>query len=164
VGRVSGAAVPTSHPHPNRIRRSPSQDATQPVWAPPGSHPHLAIMGKVAVCGPPTASTSATHDQPEQHSCRQLWRSGNTTSTDLPPAAATTTSVVLTFKSARLLQPHMIAGTKIDSSCPTTRGPPEPATPRRPIEAALAESNVWSHQIHAGRKRLRAATNCRIRL
>jgi hypothetical protein len=49
VGRVSGAAVPTSHPHPNRIRRSPSQDATQPVWAPPGSHPHLAIMGKVAV-------------------------------------------------------------------------------------------------------------------
>ena len=68
--------------------------------------------------GPPTASTPTTHDQPEQDSCRQLRRSGNTTSTEVSPAAATTTTAILTSKSASLLEPHVIAGTKIDSGCP----------------------------------------------
>jgi conjugative relaxase-like TrwC/TraI family protein len=33
----------------NRIRGHASQDDTQPVWAPPGSRPNLAITGEVAV-------------------------------------------------------------------------------------------------------------------
>ena len=33
----------------NRIRGDASQDDTRPVWAPPGSHPNLAIIAEVAV-------------------------------------------------------------------------------------------------------------------
>ena len=33
----------------NQIRGHAGQDDTQPVWAPPGSHPNLAIIGEVAV-------------------------------------------------------------------------------------------------------------------
>ena len=33
----------------NRIRGHASQDDTQPVWAPPGSRPNVAIIGEVAV-------------------------------------------------------------------------------------------------------------------
>jgi hypothetical protein len=66
--------------------------------------------------GPPTASTPATHEQPEQHSCGQPRRSGNTTSTEVSPAAATT-SVILTSQNVRPRQPHVVADTKIDSTC-----------------------------------------------
>jgi hypothetical protein len=123
----------------NRIRRSPSQDATQPVWAPPGSHPHLAIMGKVAVC-----IHLGTHDQPEQHSCPPLRRSGNTTSTEASPDAATTTAVMKSER-ARPLDPHEIAGQKIDSACPnhprSTRTPhPAPAHRSAPRQAECVEA------------------------
>jgi hypothetical protein len=57
----------------------------------------------------------------------------------------------------------MSTSTKTESAAPTTRGPPEFATPRRPIEAHPAKASVWSQHILAGGKR-RAATNCRIRL
>ena len=40
----------------------------------------------------------------------------------------------MSSQSARLLQPHVIAGTKIDGMAQTTHGPTEPATLRRPIE------------------------------
>jgi hypothetical protein len=63
------------------------------------------------------AFTPPTHDQPEQHNCRQRRPSGNTISTEVSPAAATTT-IILTSQSARLLQPQVIAGTKIDNACP----------------------------------------------
>ena len=101
--------------------------------------------------GPPTASTPTTHDQPEQHSCRQLRRSGNTTSTEVSPAAATTTSVVLTSQSASLLEPHVIAGTKIDSGCPNH---PRSARTRHPAPAYRSprQPRVRSHQIHDGQK------------
>ena len=33
----------------NRIRNQAGQDDTQPVWAPPGSRPNLAIIGEIAV-------------------------------------------------------------------------------------------------------------------
>ena len=89
-------------------------------------------------CGePPTASTPATHDPPEQHSCPQLRPSGNTTSTEVSPAAVTTTSVVLTSQSGSLLEPRVIAGAEIDGDWPNhprstrTRHPaPAYKTPR----------------------------------
>jgi hypothetical protein len=77
--------------------------------------------------------------RPGAASCRQLRPSGNTTSTEVSPTAATT-AVVLASKSPSLLQPHLIAGSKIDAACPTTRYPAELATPRRPIEAHPAKS------------------------
>ena len=88
--------------------------------------------------GPRTPSTPATHDQPEQDGCRQLRPSGNTTSTAVSRAAMTTTSV-LTSQSAAPLQPHAIAGTKIDSDCPnhprsTRTRHPAPAHRRRQAE------------------------------
>ena len=43
--------------------------------------------------GPQTACTPTTHDPPDQDSCRQLRPSGNTTSTEVSPAAATTTAL-----------------------------------------------------------------------
>ena len=33
----------------DQVRGHAGQDDTQPVWAPPGSHPNLAIIGEVAV-------------------------------------------------------------------------------------------------------------------
>ena len=83
----------------------------------PGSHPSTALIGEIAVWRAANGIDPKTPDQPEQHSCRQLRPSGNTTSTEVSPAAATTT-VILTSQSARLLPPHVIAGTKIDSACP----------------------------------------------
>ena len=91
--------------------------------------------------GPPTASTLATHDQPEQHSCRQLRPSGNTTSTEVSPAAATTTRDILTSKSPRLLQRRVVAGTKIDNARPNyprstrTRHPAPAHRSRRQAES-----------------------------
>ena len=41
--------------------------------------------------------------------------------------------------SAPLLEPQMIAGTKIDNACSTTRDPPELATQSRPIEPRQVE-------------------------
>jgi AAA domain/Aldo/keto reductase family len=67
--------------------------------------------------GPPTASTPTTHDQPDQHICRQPQPSGSTTSTAASPTAVTTTSV-LTSQSAAPLRPHVIADTKIEASWP----------------------------------------------
>ena len=101
----------------DQVRGHAGLDETQPVWAPPGSRPNLTIIGEIAVGGPPTASTPTTHDQPEQHSCPQLRPSGNTTSTEVSPGAVTTTTV-LTSQSPRLLQPRVVADTKIDSACP----------------------------------------------
>jgi hypothetical protein len=78
---------------------------------------------------PPSASTPKTADQPEQHSYKRRPPFGNTTSTAGSPGAATT-AVVLTFESARLMEPHVIAGTKIDSGCPNhprSAQPPHPA-------------------------------------
>jgi hypothetical protein len=98
--------------------------------------------------GPPTASTPATDDQPEQHSCRQLPRSGNTTSIAVSPRASTTTSVALTSKSGSLLQ----AGTKIDTACPDHPRPGRTHHPRRPFRSTAAKSRVWRHQIRAGQK------------
>jgi hypothetical protein len=80
----------------------------------------------------PSWPTLRAHDQPGQHSCRQLRRSGNTTSTEVSPAAATTTSVILTSQSDSLLEPHVIAGTKIDSGCPNH---PRSARTRHPAPA-----------------------------
>ena len=116
----------------NQIRGHASQDETQPMWAPPGSRRTSPSLLKSPCGGPRTASTPMTHDQPGQHSCRQLRRSGNTTSTDVSPAAPTTTSVVLTSQSGSLPEPHVIAGTEIDSGCPNH---PRCARTRRPAPA-----------------------------
>jgi hypothetical protein len=109
-----------------------------------------------------------THGQPEQHSCPQLGPSGNTTSTEASLGAATTTSVVLTSQSARLPQPHVIAGTKIDNTRPnhppsTRIRQPAPAH-RSPAKARLepADRNdgrpptaeFGSNRSRARRKRL----------
>ena len=99
----------------NRIRGHASQDDTQPVSAPPSSRPTRPSLVKSPCGGPPTASTPATDDQPGQDSCRQLPRSGNTTSTEVSPASATT-AIIVTSRSHRLLEPWVIAGTKIDSA------------------------------------------------
>ena len=132
---------------PNSLPTSPTRSEITPAKTKPnlcGRRRAAARTSPSSVkspCGgPPTASTPTTHDQPEQHSCRQLGASGNTTSTEVSPAAATTTSVIPPSQSGGLLQPGVIAGTKIDSNCPNSRGPPELATPHRPIEAPrLAE-------------------------
>jgi hypothetical protein len=116
----------------NRIRSQAGEDDTQPVWVPPGSRPNLAIIGEVAVWRAANGITPAIHDQPEQHSRRQLRPSGSATSTEVSPAAATATSVILTSQSTRLVQPRVIAGTKIDSACPNH--PPSTRT-RRPAPA-----------------------------
>ena len=102
----------------NRIRGHAGQDETQPVWAPPGSRPNLVIIGEVAVWRAANGIHPSDPRPTGAAQLRQLPPSGNTTSTAVSPAAATTTSVVLTSQSARLLQPHVIAGTKIDSACP----------------------------------------------
>ena len=116
----------------DHVRDQAGQDGTQPVWAPAGSRRTSPSSVKSPCGGPPTASTPATHDQPDQHSCRQLPPSGNTTSTEVSPAAATTTSVILTSQSPRLPEPHVIAGTKIDNACPNH---PRPARTRHPAPA-----------------------------
>ena len=132
----------------NRIRDHAGKDETQPVWAPPGSRPNLAIIGEIAVWRRPTASTPTTDDQPEEDSCKQLQPSGNTTSTEVSPAAATTASVILTSKSPRLL--HVIAGTKIDSARPNH---PRCGRVRRPAPAcssAVAHSWRVEEPVHTG--------------
>ena len=117
----------------NQVRDHASQDDTAACLGAAGQPPERSPSSVKSPCGgPPTASTPATHDQPEQHSCRQLRPSGNTTSTEVSPAAATTTSVILTSQSASLLQPHVIAGTKIDSACPNH---PRSARTRHPAPA-----------------------------
>ena len=88
------------------------------MWAPPGSQLNVALIGEVAVW---RAANGIYPNDPRPTGPAQLQTaspSGNTTSTDLSPAAPTTTAVVLTSQSTRLLQPHMIAGTTIDSGCP----------------------------------------------
>jgi hypothetical protein len=132
----------------NRIRDHAGKDETQPVWAPPGSRPNLAIIGEIAVWRRPTASTPTTDDQPEEDSCKQLQPSGNTTSTEVSPAAATTASVILTSKSPRLL--HVIAGTKIDSARPNH---PRCGRVRRPAPAcSSAVAHAWrvEEPVHTG--------------
>jgi hypothetical protein len=129
LGPISGEAVQLVTDIANQIRDHAGQDDTQPLWA-PSSRPNLAIMGEVAVWRAANGIPPATDDQPEPDSCRQLQPSGNTTSTEVSPAAAMTTSVILTSKRPRLLQPHVIAGTNTDSACPNhprstrTRHPP----------------------------------------
>jgi hypothetical protein len=83
--------------------------------------------------GPPTASTPTTHDQPEQHSCPQLRPSGNTTSTEVSPGAVTTTTV-LTSQSRVCSNLGWSPTPRSTAPVPTTSGPPEVATPHRPIE------------------------------
>ena len=105
----------------DRIRGHASQDETQPVWAPPGSRPNLAIIGEVAVW---RAANGIHPSDPRPTGAGQLRQpppSGNTASTEASPTAVTPTSVILTFKRPRLLRPHVIAGTKIDSACPNRR-------------------------------------------
>ena len=100
-----GSEVTPGRMIPSLCGRRRAAARTLPSWA------------KSRCGGPPTASTPTTHDQPGQHSCKQPRPSGNTTSTEVSPPAATTASVV-TLQSARLLQPNVIAGTKIDCTGP----------------------------------------------
>jgi hypothetical protein len=97
---------------------------------------------------PQSASTPKTADQPEQHSCRRLPPSGNTTSIAVSPSAPTTTSVALTSKGGGLLQ----AGTKIDTACPDHPRPARTHHARRPFRSTAAKLRVWRHQIPAGQK------------
>ena len=134
----------------NRIRGHAGQDDTQPLWARRAAARTSPSWVKSPCGAPPTASTPATDDQPEQDSCRQLRPSGNTTSTEVSPAAATTTSVILTSKRPRLLKPHVIAGTKTDSACPNHPRSTRTRHPAPAYRSAPSKSSVWRHQMVAG--------------
>jgi hypothetical protein len=139
LARLTPARVRPAETKPGLCGRRPGAAQTSPssVKSPSG--------------GPQTACTPTTHDPPDQDSCRQLRPSGNTTSTEVSPAAATTTAVIVTTKSSRLLQPRVGVGTKIDNACPSH---PWSTRNRRPAPAyrCPAKSWVWSHQIHGGQK------------
>jgi hypothetical protein len=77
------------------------------------------------------------------------------------PADGTTTSVVLTSQSARLPQPHVIAGTKIDNAGPNH--PPSTRT-RQPAAAHRSPAKARLEPGDRNDGRPLSATNCRIRL
>ena len=66
-----------------------SEKSEQPVWAPSGSHPSVALIAEIATGAPPSASTPETADQPEQDSYKRRSSFGNRTSTETLPCAAT---------------------------------------------------------------------------
>jgi hypothetical protein len=54
----------------DHVRGHASQDDTQPVWAPPGSHPNLAIISEVAVW---RAANGIHHSDPRPTGAAQLF-------------------------------------------------------------------------------------------
>ena len=125
---------------PTRFKTTPAKVTARQ----PGLQQELATAPSSAKSqrgGPPTASIPKTRGQPEETNSKPSRPSGNSTSTEVSPAAATT-SVVLTSRGPRLLQPRLIAGPKIDSACsdhPRSTRTPHPAPGHR---SSPAKSNV----------------------
>src|SRR5215216_6343447 len=95
---------------------------------PPRFRGRSTLLGEVAVWRATPASTPKTADQPEQDNYKRRPPFGNRISTEASDAATTTS--VLTSQSAALLKALVIAGTKIDSTCPNHARPartPHPA-------------------------------------
>jgi len=65
-----------------------SQNSQLPLWAPPGSHPSVALLIEVAVWRAAVGVDPKTTDQPEQDSCKRRPPFGNRTSTETLPCTA----------------------------------------------------------------------------
>jgi conjugative relaxase-like TrwC/TraI family protein len=65
----------------DRVEDHVCQGDAEPIWTPPGSHPSTALVGEIAVCGPPTALLPKTHDQPAEPNSKRSRHSGNSAST-----------------------------------------------------------------------------------
>ena len=113
-----------------QVRRHATQEGTQPVWAPPGSHPPAAVLGESPSGVPPSVWTPETDDPPEQGSCRLRPPCGNNASTDVSPTQATTRRIA-TCEGTRLpenqqeLQPRRPASPRAVEVHPTSL-PPRP--------------------------------------
>jgi hypothetical protein len=77
----------------NRIRGHASRGETQPVGAPPAAARTSPSSVKSPCGGPPTASTPATDDQPEERNSKQPPRYGNRASTGISRVTPTTQQI-----------------------------------------------------------------------
>ena len=77
----------------DHVRNQAGQDDPLPAWAPPGSRPKIHI-GEIAKGRAANGiSTRRTTDPPERGNCRRPPPSGNSTSTEGLPSAATIETV-----------------------------------------------------------------------
>ena len=117
----------------DRIRGHAGQDETQPVWALPGSRLNLAIIGEVAVW---RAANGIHPSDPRPTGAAQLPTAPALWQHHLDRISRPQQRrhpAVFTAQSARLLQPHVIAGTKIDTASPNH---PRSARTRHPAPAS----------------------------
>ena len=71
-----------------QVRDCAAHRREQPLWAPPGTHPSVALTGEVEVWRAGIGVAPKTADQPEQNNCRPRPLFGNKASTDTLPSAA----------------------------------------------------------------------------
>ena len=74
----------------DHVRRHAAQDGTQPVWAPPGSHPNAAIIGDVALWRAVNGIDPRDRRPTGPGQLQLRPPSGNNTSTEVSPTQATT--------------------------------------------------------------------------
>jgi hypothetical protein len=105
----------------DQVRGHAGQDETQPMWAPPGSRPNLAIIGEVAVW---RAANGIHPNDPRPTGAGQLQTASALWQHHLDRSLAHGSDADighLDIQAPSSAATSRIAGTKIDSACPNRR-------------------------------------------